>query len=75
MLCSTYCKTNCRPVQAPLGKAAWIDVPCKIITRQSLKEHVQSCHKEAMRVESSRVLAGGIAACFDAVVSVLSLDT
>ena len=35
MLCSICCKTNCRPVQALLGKAVWIEIPCKTITRQS----------------------------------------
>ena len=74
MLCSICCKTNCRPIRVPLGKAVWVEVPCKTITQQSLKEHPESsCHKEAMHVESSCVLAkkqGGIAACFDTVVSV-----
>ena len=74
MLCSICCKTNCRPVRAPLGKAAWIEVPCKTITRQSLKEHLESsCHKESMRMESTRALVekqGGISACFDTIVSI-----
>ena len=74
MLCSICCKTNCRPVQAPLGKAVWVEVPCKTITRQSLKEHLESsCHKEAMRMESTRALVekqGGISACFDTIVSI-----
>ena len=64
--------SNCRPVRVPLSKAVWIG---KTPTRQSLKEHLEStCHKEALRMESSRVLAqrqGGIAACFDTVVSIL----
>ena len=70
-LCSICCKTNCRPVRVPLGNAVWVEVPCKTITRQSLKGHLESsCHKEAMCVESSRVLVekkGSISACFDTV--------
>ena len=82
MLCSICCKTNCRPVRAPLGKAVWVEVPCKTITQQSLKEHLESsCHKEAMRMESTRALVekqGGISACFDTIVSIqkkVLLDT
>ena len=71
MWCSLCRNNNCRPKLAPLGKAAWIEVPCKTITRQSLRDHIESnCHKEAMRLESTRILVekqGGIAQCFDAV--------
>ena len=46
MWCSHCRKSNCRPKRAPLGKAAWIEVPCKTITRQSLRDHLESsCHK------------------------------
>ena len=56
MLCRICCKTNCRPVRAPLGKAVWVEVPCKTIAQRSLKEYLESsCHKEAMRVKNSRV--------------------
>ena len=74
ILCSIYCKTNRRPVRAPLGKAVWVEVPCKTTTRQSLKEYLESsCHTEAMRVESTRALVkkqGGISVCFDTIVSI-----
>ena len=29
--------TDCRPKRAPLGKAVWIEMPCKTITRQRLR--------------------------------------
>ena len=36
--CGGLCrKNNCRPKRAPLGKAVWIEVPCKTITRQSYR--------------------------------------
>ena len=67
-------KNNCRPKKAPLGKAAWVEVPCRTITRQSLRDHIEStCHREAMRLESSHILVekqGGIAECFEGIVSV-----
>ena len=57
----------------PLGKAAWIKVPCKTITRQTLKDHADSnCHKEAMRVKSTCILSarhGGIPEAIDAILS------
>ena len=69
MWCSLCKDTSCRPKRAVLGKAAWIEVPCRTITRQRLTEHLESdCHKEAMRVTSSRRLAerrGGIAEAFN----------
>ena len=56
---------ECRSKQTPLGRAAWIEVPCKTITRQTLSKHIESnCHKEAMSIESTHVLVerhGGIA--------------
>ena len=73
MWCRLCRDTDCRPKRAPLGKAVWIEVPCKTITRQRLNEHLESsCHKEAMCVESSRRLAerrGGIVEAFDEVVT------
>ena len=48
---------ECRSKQTPLGRAAWIEVPCKTITRQTLSKHIESnCHKEAMSIESIHVL-------------------
>lgn len=38
MWCSLCRANNCRPKRAPLGKTAWIEVPCKTITRQGLRE-------------------------------------
>ena len=76
MWCSLCRNNNCRHKRAPLGKAAWIEVPCKTITRQSLRDHIES-NSEAMRLESIRILVekhGGIAQCFDAVVSVQKKD-
>ena len=59
---------ECRPKQTPLGRAAWIEVQCKTITRQTLSEHIESnCYKEAMSIESIHVLVethGGIAEAF-----------
>ena len=73
MWCNLCKEINCRPKRAPLGKAVWIEVPCKTITRQRLVEHLESdCHKEAMRITSSRRLAerrGGITEAFDEVVT------
>ena len=73
MWCSLCRRNNCRPKRAPLGKAVWIEIPCKTITRQSLRDHAESdCHKEAMHIESSRILStkqGGITEAMDAIVS------
>ena len=73
MWCSLCRRNKCRSRRAPAGMATWVEVPCKVITRQSLTEHSQSnCHKEAMSVETTRALAqrqGGIAEAFYTVVS------
>ena len=43
-MCGAVCvaEIKCRPKRAPVGVAAWVEVPCKVITWQSLTEHSQS---------------------------------
>ena len=46
------------------GKVVWIEIPCHVITRQSVVEHLQSqCHKEAVRIQTTHTLADVLAEC------------
>ena len=73
MWCKVCLRMKCRPIRAPFGKAAWIEAPCRTITRQSLVLHQASeCHREAIRKETSQALVdrhGGIAESFNRVIS------
>ena len=71
MWCRLCRNNNCRPKLTPLGKAVWIEIPCKTITRQRLSEHLDSCcHKEAMCTESMHILAEQREGISEAVVTV-----
>ena len=55
MLCVLVRKHNRRPGKVPVGKAIWVDLPCKNRTRQSLVNHTKSAsHQLAVRIEISR---------------------
>ena len=49
MLCSLCRKHNRRPKNVLVGRAIWVDLPCKNLTRQSLVGHGRSaCHTLAI---------------------------
>lgn len=41
MICLLCRKHNRRPHKAALGKAPWVDIPCKTFTKQSVKNHAK----------------------------------
>ena len=64
MLCSLCRKHNHRPKKVPVGKAAWIGVPCCNLVCQSLVRHSKVDHHiAAVKLEASLVSSkrdGGI---------------
>ena len=73
MLCSLCRKHNSRPKKVLVGRAIWVDLPCKNLTRQSLVSHGKSqSHTLAMRMEADLASSrkdGGIAMALDKVIS------
>ena len=73
MLCSLCRKHNRRPKKVLVGRAIWVDLPCKNLTRQSLVGHGRSaCHTLAITMEAdlaSSLRDGGIEMALDRVVS------
>ena len=73
VLCALCRKHNRRPGKVPVGKAIWVDLPCKNRTRQSLVNHTKSAsHQLAVMMEAdlrSSKRDGGIAMAIDKVVS------
>ena len=59
LLCSLCRKTQSSTKRCALGKAIWINIPYKMIPRQSLLEHEsRSCHESAVSREATRALSG-----------------
>ena len=53
MICLLCRKHNRRPHKVALGKASWVDIPCKTFTKQSVKNHAKSdSHKDAVTLEA-----------------------
>ena len=73
MKCSLCRKHSRRPKNAGVGKAPWVDVACKSLTRQSVVKHSKSeVHLSAVRMEAdlnSSRKDGGIAMAMQQVVS------
>ena len=73
MMCALCRKHNRRPRKVPVGKAVWVDLPCKNITRQSLVNHSRSAsHQLAVSMEAdlrSSRKDGGIEMALKRVVS------
>ena len=73
MLYSLRRKHNHRPKKVLVGRAIWVDLPCKNLTRQSLVSHGKSqSHTLAMRMEAELASSrkdGGIAMALDKVIS------
>ena len=73
MLCSLCRKHNHRPKKVLVGRAIWVDLPCKNFTRQSLVGHGRSaCHTLVITMDAdlaSSLRDGGIEMALDRVVS------
>ena len=71
--CACCRKHNRRPKKVLVGRAIWVDLPCKNLTRQSLVGHGRSaCHTLAITMEAdlaSSLRDGGIEMALDRVVS------
>ncbi|CAG2186740.1 unnamed protein product [Mytilus edulis] len=58
MKCNLCTKHQRRPKKCVPGKAAWVDLPCSWMVRESILRHGRSeTHKEAVAFEGARVLA------------------
>ncbi|XP_076113346.1 zinc finger protein 862-like [Mytilus galloprovincialis] len=58
MKCNLCTKHQRRPKKCVPGKAAWVDLPCLWMVRESILRHGRSeTHKEAVAFEGARVLA------------------
>ena len=73
MLCSLCRKHSRRPAKARVGRAVWVDIPCRSLTRLSLVKHAKSeSHCFAVQMEAdlcSSKRDGGIAMALQRVVS------
>ena len=73
MLCLCQ-KHNRKPKKVLVGRAIWVDLPCKNLTRQSLVSHGRcACHTLAITMEAdlaSSLRDGGIEMALDRVYSV-----
>ena len=73
MVCTLCRKFSRRPQKCVLGKAVWVDVPCKTVRRSSLLLHKDSnSHKEAVQMEVTLQASkkdGGIHKALESVVS------
>ena len=73
MLCSLCCKYSRRPAKARVGRAVWVDIPCRSLTRLSLVKNAKSeSHCFAVQMEAdlcSSKKDGGIAMALQRVIS------
>ena len=53
MLCSLCRKHSRRPAKARVGRAVWVEIPCRSLTRLSLVKHAKSeSHCFAVQMEA-----------------------
>ena len=73
LFCKLCRKHSRRPKKVAIGRAAWVDIPCQTLTRQSLRKHASSdSHKDAVTLETQLCLStrdGGISAALSTVQS------
>lgn len=73
MVCTLCCKFSRHPLKCVVGKAVWVDVPCKTIRRSAIVAHKESnSHCEAVQMEVALQASkrdGGIERALDCVVS------
>ena len=73
MMCSLCRKHSRRHPKIPIGRAVWVDLPCKTLQRNSLVKHGQGePHKLAVKMEADLATSkrdGGIAMALQQVVS------